>query len=48
MRDVSDWEHIGYGGKSTLEKEELKSPDELKYLIKYPRKVNVGVSWEDN
>ncbi|PWA09678.1 hypothetical protein DCC39_12595 [Pueribacillus theae] len=47
LKDVSDWEHIGYGGKSTLEKEELKSPNQLKYLIKYPRKVKVGVSWED-
>lgn len=47
LKDVSGWEHIGYGGKSTLEKEELKSPEQLKYLIKYPRKVKVGVSWED-
>lgn len=47
LRDVSDWEHIGYGGKSTLEKEELKSPDGLKYIIKYPRKFEKGVSWED-
>lgn len=47
LRDISDWEHIGYGGKSTLEKEELKSPEGLKYIIKYPRKFKVGVSWED-
>lgn len=47
LRDVSDWEHIGYGGKSTLEKEELKSPDELKYIIKYPRDFDLGISWED-
>src|SRR5690625_3061236 len=47
LRDVSDWEHIGHGGKSTLEKEELESPDRLKYLIKYPREFKVGVSWED-
>lgn len=47
LKDVSDWEHIGYGGKSTLQKEELKSPEGLKYIIKYPRKFEVGVSWED-
>ncbi|WP_251670442.1 MULTISPECIES: HipA domain-containing protein [unclassified Sporosarcina] len=47
LKDISDWEHIGYGGKSTLEKEELKSPTGLKYIIKYPRKFELGVSWED-
>lgn len=47
LRDISDWEYIGHGGKSTLEKEELLSPNKLKYLIKYPREVEVGVSWED-
>ncbi|MCQ6282365.1 HipA domain-containing protein [Bacillus sp. EB600] len=47
LRDITDWEHIGYGGKSTLEKEELRSPEGLKYLIKYPRPFEVGVSWED-
>lgn len=47
LRDVSDWEHIGYGGKSTLHKEELKSPDGSKYIIKYPRKFEKGISWED-
>ena len=47
VRDISDWERIGFGGKSTLEKEELKSPDGLKYLIKYPRTFEKGVSWED-
>lgn len=47
LRDITDWEHIGHGGKSTLEKEELKSPDQLKYLIKYPRPFEIGVSWED-
>lgn len=47
LRDISEWERIGYGGKSTLEKEELKSPDGLKYLIKYPRPFIKGVSWED-
>ncbi|MEW9053728.1 MAG: HipA domain-containing protein [Neobacillus sp.] len=30
-----------------MEKEELRSPDQLKYLIKYPRPFEVGVSWED-
>lgn len=47
MRDISHWERIGYGGKGTLDKEELNSPNGLKYLIKYPRKVKKGVSWED-
>lgn len=48
MRDISKWERIGYGGKSTLEKEELVSPNKNeKYLIKYPRDFKVGVSWED-
>ncbi|USK40161.1 HipA domain-containing protein [Cytobacillus firmus] len=47
LKDISDWEHIGFGGKSTLEKEELRSPDKLKYFIKYPREFNEGVSWED-
>jgi hypothetical protein len=47
VRDISDWEHTGFGGRSTLEKEELKSPEGIKYLIKYPRWVKVGVSWED-
>lgn len=47
LRDVSHWEHIGYGGKSTLQKEELRSPEGLKYIIKYPRKFELGVSWED-
>ncbi|KAB2952949.1 hypothetical protein F9B85_06685 [Heliorestis acidaminivorans] len=47
FKDISKWEHIGFAGKSTLEKEELRSPDHLKYLIKYPRSFAVGVSWED-
>ncbi|MFF5996032.1 hypothetical protein AAGS61_14960 [Lysinibacillus sp. KU-BSD001] len=48
MKDISSWERIGFGGKSTLEKEELIHPitKEL-YLIKYPRQFKVGVSWED-
>lgn len=48
MKDVSSWRRIGYGGKSTLEKEELLNPSgEEKYLIKYPRISQKGVSWED-
>lgn len=47
LRDISEWERLGFGGKSTLEKEELRSPDGLKYLIKYPRTFDKGVSWED-
>lgn len=47
LRDITEWEHIGHGGKSTLEKEELISPDQLKYLIKYPRQPREGISWED-
>lgn len=47
LMDVSDWELVGYGGKSTLEKEELLSPIGTKYLIKYPREFEKGVSWED-
>jgi len=38
LKDISHWDYIGPGGKSTLEKEELESPTNLKYLIKYPRK----------
>lgn len=47
LKDISDWERLGYGGKSTLEKEELKSPEGLRYLLKYPRQFREGVSWED-
>src|SRR5690625_966719 len=49
LKDVSDWDNIGHGGKSTLEKEELKSPfpAELKYIIKYPRESIQGTYWED-
>lgn len=48
MKDISFWERIGYGGKSTLEKEELLNPlTKEKYLIKYPRVFQIGVSWED-
>lgn len=49
MIDISHWKHLGYGGKSTLEKEELSSPspEEKKYLIKYHRQFTQGISWED-
>lgn len=48
MKDISHWIHIGYGGKSTLEKEELINPEtEEVFIIKYPRKTKIGVSWED-
>ncbi|WP_241738402.1 hypothetical protein [Anoxybacillus flavithermus] len=47
LRDVSKWERVGYGRKSTLEKEELISPEKIHYLIKYPRQFKEGVSWED-
>lgn len=47
LKDVSSWLHIGHGGKSTLEKEELRSPDGSKYIIKYPRKSKLGLYWED-
>ncbi|WP_400244574.1 hypothetical protein AB3U99_24220 [Niallia sp. JL1B1071] len=48
LKDISDWELVGYGGKSTLEKEELRSPNRIDYLIKYPREFDEGVSWEDS
>jgi hypothetical protein len=47
LKDISDWDHLGYGGKSTLEKEELRSPDRIQYIIKYPRPFEKGISWED-
>ncbi|MBP1971504.1 hypothetical protein J2Z83_003655 [Virgibacillus natechei] len=28
-KDISEWDLLGYGGKSTLEKEEIMSPDGL-------------------
>lgn len=46
-RDVSLWEYIGTGGKSTLEKEELLSTEKEKFLIKYKRNAQEGVTWED-
>lgn len=45
LRDVSKWVKTGHGGESTLPKEEIESPDNLQYLIKYPRPN--GVSWEE-
>lgn len=48
MRDVSNWLFLGYGEKSTLEKEDLESPDEIKYVMKYPRPFDgKRVNWED-
>lgn len=48
MRDVSGWIFIGHGEKSTLEKEELLSPDKENFIIKYPRESKVDrVNWED-
>lgn len=55
MRDVSSWEFYGYGLDSTLEKIELLSPERIpneseghrRYILKYPRNFQVGVSWED-
>jgi len=48
LRDVSNWVFIGHGEKSTLEKEELLSPSNKEYLIKYPRESKVDrVNWED-
>lgn len=47
FRNISGWDRLGYGGKSTLDKEELRSPENEYFLIKYPRRFKVGVSWED-
>lgn len=48
LKEINMWERTGYGGKSTLEKEELVNPlTKEKYLIKYPRVFQIGVSWED-
>lgn len=47
FEDISNWEHIGFGGMSTLEKEELLSPNEQKFIIKYKRDFEKGTSWED-
>ncbi|WP_368985882.1 hypothetical protein NST54_17715 [Caldifermentibacillus hisashii] len=48
MRDISNWLFIGHGEKSTLQKEELLSPDNIPYIMKYPRPFsNNRVNWED-
>lgn len=47
LRDVSNWLFENYGEKSTLSKEELSSPEDISYLIKYPREFENRVNWED-
>lgn len=55
MKDVSNWSFVGYGVDSTLVKHDLLSPENFpneneghrRYIIKYPRKFDLGVSWED-
>ena len=48
MRDVSDWLFLGYGERSTLEKEELRSPSGKTYIMKYPRPFDgKRTNWED-
>ena len=55
MRDVSSWGFYGYGVDSTLEKIELLAPERTpneseghrRYILKYPRIFEIGVSWED-
>lgn len=47
MRDISDWYFTGHGEKSTLQKEELLSPDNIEYIMKYPREFTNRVNWED-
>lgn len=55
MKDISAWETVGYGVDSTLEKYDLLSPENFpgepeghrRYLIKYPRNFEIGISWED-
>lgn len=44
---MSEWSFESYGEKSTLSKEELSSPENIKYLIKYPRDFKDRVNWED-
>ncbi|MDQ0218402.1 hypothetical protein ELQ35_03395 [Peribacillus cavernae] len=45
--DVSKLIFENYGEKSTLSKEELSSPDDRKFPIKYPREFENRVNWED-
>lgn len=48
LRDVTEWLFLGHGEKSTLEKEDIISPNDIKYVIKYPREFNgKRVNWED-
>ncbi|MDI7742438.1 HipA domain-containing protein [Lysinibacillus fusiformis] len=55
MKDISNWGFYGYGVDSTLEKIELLAPERMpneseghrRYILKYPRVFEVGVSWED-
>jgi len=55
LRDVSSWGFYGYGVDSTLEKIELLAPERTpneseghrRYILKYPRIFEIGVSWED-
>ncbi|MFB7159097.1 HipA domain-containing protein [Lysinibacillus sp. NPDC056232] len=55
MRDVSSWGFYGYGVDSTLEKIELLAPERTpneseghrRYILKYPRIFEIGISWED-
>lgn len=48
VKDVTHWQFLGYGEKSTLEKEDIVSPNGDVYVIKYPRKFDMKrVNWED-
>ncbi|MBT2217577.1 HipA domain-containing protein [Virgibacillus dakarensis] len=48
MKDVSEWIFTGYGENSTLEKLELLSPDQVPYIIKFPRHFDgKRTNWED-
>ncbi|GAB3063536.1 HipA domain-containing protein [Virgibacillus ainsalahensis] len=48
MQDISDWVFVNHGEKSTLEKEELLSPGDMEYIMKYPREFDeTRVNWED-
>ncbi|MGM8216463.1 hypothetical protein ACLIA0_12910 [Bacillaceae bacterium W0354] len=48
MKDVSEWRLIGHGEKSTLIKQELLSPNNEEYIMKYPRAFDGRrTNWED-
>jgi len=48
LRDVSDWIFLGHGEMSTLPKEDLRSPEGILYVMKYPRPFDgKRVNWED-